>query len=183
MTTIPGATEPQYLDKYLRDVYARLSPSPITDHDPEEEEALYMQGPSLVNYLARHPECDAWITLVVKGLRHRYHADRLDLPEEEIAPLTTAFKTSPPSFTRSLKQEYFDDETNLAEYELSGIVTPYDVVHTTVPYFLTHINNWEYLEFALLPTNTRLRLTYEDFDFWDPQSQQVIKDLSFHPCL
>ncbi len=191
----------------LRDVYARIEPQPIVKFkgfetrnkitEAQAREALkvslfesvhFITGNKVISFAYRNMKadnCQDIVTLVVPSLREIYWNNKNLVPGEKHIDINTVIKESFPEFYDIYSYPSVSENTtsdDMAEYQVFGKITPYDVLHISLIDFINTINNQQPITITIPDTAITIILRYEAFDFWDRETQSVINyiDLSKH---
>lgn len=188
---------------WLRNTYAYIGPNRIynlngyseIDESSENdavsatsltEGGLFITGDNLIKYFSRYMNnnlCKYFITIVLPGLRDIYSDNRNTLSNDEQSLITIAVRKLLPSFHDIYKyQSLFklESKTEISEFQVIGMITPYDIVHIPVEYFINKINNGEPISILLESTNIIIQLSYTNYDCWDDEQQKIIFNIDTH---
>lgn len=197
--TIVKEPETHIIPLWLRDTFARVQPTPILNYDGPPATSDYteyaanaavrleagaskhfLSGDKMFGYLYRHINqdmCNGIVTIVIPGLRNLYWTNRTLLPRDEQQPVEAAQTKPLPRFHNIYSYDSLSNYrqiANVPEYQLIGSITPYDVIHIPVRYFVDRINFQQPIEAELTPTDIKIQLSYEPYDFWDDEYQNII---------
>jgi hypothetical protein len=192
---------------WLRDTYARITPTPIYDlagfvtediqssvaaRDALQQEVagtssdLFRSGADIFSYLSEHLDlCGQTITFVIIGLRDLYWTNRDNLSREEIDKLHVALRYPLPNFKNIFEYKNLDSQRGVIPvplYQLFGTITAFSVIHVPVKYFIAALNAQQPLRVALSGTNIVIELQYRPYDFWDPGSESLINHIELSRC-
>lgn len=185
---------------WLRDTYALIHSEPVNDlQGPlnesifteelaqqslqgEGDQHLFLSGGDIFTYLSRNQSklCDQTITIVIHSLRDLYWNIRQTLPKEEISRLEIALKQPLPRFKNIFEYRKIESVRDLYPsplYQMFGTLTPFSVIHLPVRHFIESMNARLPLRIVLSDTEVMIQLDTEAYDFWDPVSQSLIKEI------
>ena len=189
----------------LRDVFARFQKERIFNwygfeeiSDESEEIANrtalgeengssnFIRGSDVFGYLwknLRKEECGNVVNIVIPGLRNIYYKYRGYLTRDEQDLLEIVMKRPLPQFENIWDYpslERYRSEKNISEYQLFGSITPYDVLHIPVVYFIEAINNKKPILSQLHPLEVIVNIVYSQSDFWDFEHQRIIDNINLN---
>ena len=185
---------------WLRDTYARVAAQPlynlqgpfvedITTEALARDEIvkgltgsnLFISGGDVFGHLHRtltDATCNDVITIVIRGLRDLYWNHRDTLPPDELSQLDLSMRQPLPSFKNIFEYRSLAplrEVMNIPMYQAFGTITSYSVVHIPVRHFIQAINMNAPIDIALQDTNVIIRLDYESYDFWDFETESLVK--------
>lgn len=184
---------------WLRDIYAKVEPYPLSSVEGLEEvsesterlaamelqkllpqTSLFIRGSELYSYLSRYIDlamCDHVITFVIVSLRDLYWSMRLNLLPQQQAALDIAMNKRAPQFHNIFDYRLLQNlgpEMPTFLFQLIGDITPFSVVHVSVRDFIVAVNNKSPIPVWLPDLGVIIQLSYQEADFWDEQTQQLI---------
>lgn len=187
---------------WLRDVYATVQSQPLyflegpMIESPQSEEAvkfaltqklessnLFLSGDNIFCYLNKNMTsnmCDHYITVVIHNLPDLYWSNKENIFDETLE-IDLAIKQPFPTFKdineyRSVNQ-LINQSNPLVLYQLLGTISPYNVLHIPIRYFIESLNNKRPINISLDRIDTIIQLNYEQFDFWDPITNSLIESI------
>lgn len=164
--------EVEVLPIWLRDVFARIETTTVYKYngllegldDELERNVVFIPADDIFSYCSKEKVYAGIVTIAIPNLRDLYWNKRSLLSKEEINKLSIEMKEPPTKF-RNIGSRI---------YELNGNVTPYDLIHIPVSYFIECLNRKVPIEIILNNTNTIIRLEYLDYDFWDKEYDKLL---------
>lgn len=184
---------------WIRDTYARVHSQPIyqlegplsegilTEEAAEQSltsssSDLFLSGADVFSYLRRNMSnnCDSTITIVIHSLRDLYWNVRQLLPQSEVDLLYVAMSQPLPKFKNIFDYnglQKYRDRYPIPLYQLFGTITPFSVIHIPVSHFVDAMNAKQPLQIMLAGTGIVIQLAYEEYDFWDPETQSLIESI------
>lgn len=169
------STVPEVIPMWLRDLFGRIEQDYVYEYrgtlnendDSRDVKNLFMSANNIFPYLSKNKIFAGIITIIIPNLRDLYWNKRNLLTSEEIIKLSSRMNEP------LTKLEYI----GLGQFRLKGNVTPYDVLHIPVDYFIQSLNEKISIEIVLNKMNTIIRLDYSPHDFWDFETQQLINNI------
>ncbi len=188
---------------WLRDVYATIRSRPLyymegpliessqTETDAKialntadfEASNLFISADNIFPYLNKNMNsdlCKHYITIVIHNLPDLYWSNRQNI-SQEILGVDLAFKQPYPKFKDINEYPSVKLTNPLVLYQLFGNITPYNVLHIPIRYFVESLNAKKPINISLSGINTIIQLNYEQFDFWDPISESLVEHINLNP--
>ena len=134
---------------------------------------------------ANEPGFNQVITIVIHSLRDLYWNYRAMLSPDQLVQLNMAMDEPLSTFKniydyKSL--EKFRDMTDTPLYQMFGTITPYSVLYIPVRNFIETINNNEPIQIALDNIGIIIQLDYQQFDFWNFDTQSIVNKIDLSLC-
>lgn len=148
---------------------------------PIRDSGNFIAGNKVISYLYQDPsQLNTIITLVVPGLRGMIWEHKRLLVEAQ-RPSIEATMERPlfefydiyeyPSVSETARND------DLAQYQLIGKVTPFDVLHISMNDYLYYIKNNTPVVIAVPNSQLIVELHYNSYDFWDSHFQVIMNNI------
>jgi hypothetical protein len=142
------------------------------------ESKNFIAGNKVISYLYQDPsQRSNIITLVVPGLRGVIWDNRMSVVESERPAIEATLERPPFDFYDIYDYPPVSEtarKDDLAQYQLIGKTTPYDVLYITVDDYIAYINNKQPITIAIPNSTLSMELTYEESDFWDQAYDAIV---------
>lgn len=148
---------------------------------PIRDSGNFIAGNKVISYLYEDPsQRNNIITLVVPGLRDMIWNNIRSVNQEQRPSLEASIDI--PQFKFYDIYDYPTVSVNirnddLAQYQLIGKVTLFDVLHITVNDYIKYIKNNIPIGIAIPNSKLIVELYYDKYDFWDDKYQTIVDNI------
>ena len=165
----------EVLPLWLRDVFGRIEKIPVYEYrglldgidDEQVNNSIFISADDIFAYCSKQKLYTGMLVIAIPNLRDLYWNKRKLLSVEEVNKLSIEMEEPPTRFR----------DIGSGMYQLFGNITPYDIIHIPVSYFIECLNRKVSIEVMLNNTNTTIRLDYLQHDFWDVEEEQLIENI------